>query len=165
MVAAHTKRKFDDCEELSSEAYAPAKHTKVAPVTDAIITQDVDMGGMDDAPSPAPSLASLATTASSQGSPAYPHFDLYPFPSFGADADMTDSTLDPRKAFASSHSRSDSNIGLLQPQSISGDFVHHGTNCSQIPRLRMASHPGLEGRRSLWSHCVECGAVAMVSTS
>ncbi|KAG8744444.1 hypothetical protein FRC10_010114 [Ceratobasidium sp. 414] len=164
MVVAHTKRKFDDCEEVSSEACTPTKHTKVAPVTNAIITPDVDMGGMDDAPSPAPSLASLAT-ASSQGSPSYPHFDLYPFPSFGGDADMMDPSADPRKAFASSHSRSDSGIGLLQPQSMSGDIVHHGINCSQIPRLRMASHPGLDGRRSLWSHCIECGAVEMVSTS
>ncbi|QRV96619.1 hypothetical protein RhiJN_24637 [Ceratobasidium sp. AG-Ba] len=126
MVPGLSKRKFDDCEEPSYEAFAPAKHTKVAPTTDAIITEDVDMGGMDDAPSPAPSLASLATSASSQGSPAYPHFDLYPFPSFGGDADMMDTSTDPRKAFASSHSRSDSSIGLLQPQSISGDFVHHG---------------------------------------
>ncbi|KAG8683437.1 hypothetical protein FRC09_016080, partial [Ceratobasidium sp. 395] len=64
MVSANIKRKFDDCEELSYEAPTPTKHTKVAPVTNAIITEDIDMGGMDDAPSPAPSLASLATTAS-----------------------------------------------------------------------------------------------------
>jgi len=159
----NAKRKFDDCEEPSYEAYIPIKHTKVAPTTEAIVTQDIDMD--DDAPSPAPSLASLATTASSQGSPAYPNFDLYPFPSYGGDADMMDSEFDPRKSFASTSSRSDSNVGLLQPQSMSGDLIHHGASCSQIPRLRMASHPGLDGRRSLWSHCIECGAVEMVSNS
>lgn len=162
-MAFTTKRKFDDSEETSTTAYVPVKQTKVAPTTEAIITEDVDMDN-DDAPSPAPSLASLATTASSHSSPAYPHFDLYPFPSSG-DADMIDSNLDPRKNAFSTHSRSDSAVGLLQPQSITGDFVHHGANCSQIPRLRMASHPGLDGRRSLWSHCIECGAVEMVSNS
>lgn len=165
MVSMMAKRKFDDSEDLSYQTYAPAKHSKVAPVTEPIVTEDIDMG-MDDAPSPAPSLASLATTASSQGSPSYPNFDLYPFPTFG-DADMMDSNSAPdfRKNSGSTSSRSDSNVGLLQPQTVSGDFVHHGTNCSQIPRLRMASHPGLDGRRSLWSHCIECGAVEMVTTS
>ncbi|KDN46413.1 hypothetical protein RSAG8_04357, partial [Rhizoctonia solani AG-8 WAC10335] len=116
----------------------------------------------DDAPSPAPSLASLATTASSHDSPAYPHFDLYPFPTFG-DADMMDSN--PAFDSGKQGNRSDSTIGLMQPQTIASDFVHHGASCSQIPRLRLASHPGLEGRRSLWSHCIECGAVEMVSNS
>lgn len=87
MVSMMAKRKFDDSEDVH-QTYAPAKvcpsppmdpprpvcsfiwphqHTKVAPVTEPIITEDIDMG-MEDAPSPAPSLASLATTASSQGS-------------------------------------------------------------------------------------------------
>lgn len=158
---AFTKRKFDDAQELAHDAYVPIKHTKVAPTAEPMVTEDIDMGS-DDAPSPAPSLASLATTASSHNSPAYPHFDLYPFPTSG-DADMMDSNpvFDSRK-----HAdRSDSTIGLMQPQTIASDFIHHGANCSQIPRLRLASHPGLDGRRSLWSHCIECGAVEMVSNS
>lgn len=156
-MAFNTKRKFDDAEELAHDAYVPVKHTKVAPIAEPVVTEDVDMGS-DDAPSPAPSLASLATTASSHNSPAYPHFDLYPFPTSG-DADMMDSNpaFDPRK-----QARSDSTVGLMQPQTAANDFIHHGANCSQIPRLRIASHPGLDGRRSLWSHCIECGAVEMV---
>ncbi|KAF8606284.1 hypothetical protein BDV93DRAFT_364877 [Ceratobasidium sp. AG-I] len=164
MVSMMSKRKFDDSEDTSYQSFAPVKHTKVAPVTEPIVTEDIDMG-MEDASSPAPSLASLAT-ASSQDSPAYPNFDLYPFPTFD-DADMmdSDSAVDFRKNSGSTSSRSDSNIGLMQPQTVSGDFVHHGSSCTQIPRLRMASHAGLDGHRSLWSHCIECGAVEMVSTS
>ncbi|CAE6499001.1 unnamed protein product [Rhizoctonia solani] len=158
-MAFISKRKFDDAEELFQDTHVSTKHTKVAPMAEPVVTEDVDMGS-DDAPSPAPSLASLATTASSHNSPSYPHFDLYPFPTSG-DADMMDSN----PAFDYMKQRSDSTVGLMQPQTIAGDFVHHGTNCSQIPRLRLASHPGLEGRRSLWSHCIECGAVEMVSTS
>ncbi|CAE6412586.1 unnamed protein product [Rhizoctonia solani] len=125
-MAFNIKRKFDDAEELTHDAYVPVKHTKVAPIVEPVVTEDVDMGS-DDAPSPAPSLASLATTASSHNSPAYPHFDLYPFPSSG-DADMMDSNpaFDPRKQSSSTHSRSDSIIGLMQPQTIASDFVHHG---------------------------------------
>ncbi|CAE6447799.1 unnamed protein product [Rhizoctonia solani] len=119
-MAFLTKRKFDDAEELAQGAYVPTKHTKVAPIAEPVVTEDVDMGS-DDAPSPAPSLASLATTASSHNSPAYPHFDLYPFPTFG-DADMdSNPAFDPRKT-----NRSDSTIGLMQPQTIASDFVHHG---------------------------------------
>ncbi|KAG8731492.1 hypothetical protein FRC11_003999 [Ceratobasidium sp. 423] len=125
-MAFNTKRKFDDAEELAHDAYVPVKHTKVAPIAEPVVTEDVDMGS-DDAPSPAPSLASLATTASSHNSPAYPHFDLYPFPSSG-DADMMDSNpaFDLRKQTSSTYSRSDSIIGLMQPQTIASDFVHHG---------------------------------------
>ncbi|KAJ1305802.1 hypothetical protein OPQ81_010532 [Rhizoctonia solani] len=122
-MAFNTKRKFDDAEEFTQCAYVPAKHTKVASIAEPVVTEDVDMGN-DDAPSPTPSLASLATTASSHNSPAYPHFDLYPFPTSG-DADMIDSdpAFDPRKQASN---RSDSTVGLMQPQTATNDFVHHG---------------------------------------
>ncbi|KAB5592848.1 hypothetical protein CTheo_3708 [Ceratobasidium theobromae] len=119
------KRKFDDSEVASHQAYVPLKLTKVAPSAEPTITEDVDMGN-EDAPSPAPSLASLTTTTSSHSSPAYPHFDLYPFPSSG-DADMMDSPAsDFRKHSSSIYSRTDSTIGLMQPQTASNDLVHHG---------------------------------------
>ncbi|CAE6423983.1 unnamed protein product [Rhizoctonia solani] len=118
-MAFNSKRKFDDAEELVQDTYVPVKHTKVAPITEPMVTEDVDMGS-DDAPSPAPSLASLATTASSHNSPAYPHFDLYPFPTSG-------DGMDSNPAFDSmKHARSDSTVGLMQPQTIASDFVHHG---------------------------------------
>ncbi|CAE6405080.1 unnamed protein product [Rhizoctonia solani] len=119
-MAFISKRKFDDAEELFQDTHVSTKHTKVAPMVEPVVTEDVDMGS-DDAPSPAPSLASLATTASSHNSPAYPHFDLYPFPTSG-DADMMESN----PAFDYMKQRSDSTVGLMQPQTIAGDFVHHG---------------------------------------
>ena len=54
-----------------------------------------------------------------------------------------------------------SSIGLLQPASTA---LQHGGNCTQIPRLRMASHAGIDGKRTLWSHCENCGAIDMVSS-
>lgn len=58
---------------------------------------------------------------------SYPNFDLYPFPIYGdADTMDSDSAFDFRKNSGSTSSRSDSNIGLMQPQTVSGDFVHHG---------------------------------------
>ena len=35
-------------------------------------------------------------------------------------------------------------------------------NCSQIPKLRMACAAGLNGQRTMWAHCEQCGAIEMV---
>ncbi|KAK7472876.1 hypothetical protein VKT23_000984 [Stygiomarasmius scandens] len=51
------------------------------------------------------------------------------------------------------------NVGLLQPQ---GGFAHHGSRCSSIPKLRVACAPGLNGERTMWSFCEDCGAISMV---
>ncbi|ELU45098.1 hypothetical protein AG1IA_00869 [Rhizoctonia solani AG-1 IA] len=109
-MAFNSKRKFDDAEELARETYISVKHTKVAPIAEPMVTEDVDMAG-DNAPSPAPSLASLATTASSHNSREF-HFD----------ADMMDSDpgFDPRKQASN---RSDSTVGLMQPQTIARSFL------------------------------------------
>ncbi|KAJ3759663.1 hypothetical protein EV360DRAFT_41482 [Lentinula raphanica] len=53
------------------------------------------------------------------------------------------------------------NVGLLQPHT---DFKHHGTSCSTIPKLRVACAPGLNGNRTMWSFCEECGAISMVNS-
>jgi len=53
------------------------------------------------------------------------------------------------------------NVGLMQP---SGSFAHHGTSCSQIPKLRMACAAGPDGRRTMWSSCEDCGAISMVDS-
>ncbi|KZP34305.1 hypothetical protein FIBSPDRAFT_906428 [Athelia psychrophila] len=53
------------------------------------------------------------------------------------------------------------NIGLLQPSS---SFKHHGTGCQQIPKLRIACSPGLNGSRTMWSFCEECGAISQVDS-
>ncbi|THV06801.1 hypothetical protein K435DRAFT_773118 [Dendrothele bispora CBS 962.96] len=52
------------------------------------------------------------------------------------------------------------NVGLLQPYS---GFAHHGSHCSSIPKLRVACAPGLNGQRTMWSFCEDCGAISMVN--
>ncbi|TRM69745.1 hypothetical protein BD626DRAFT_563471 [Schizophyllum amplum] len=48
--------------------------------------------------------------------------------------------------------------GRRQP----GGFMDHGTNCTQIPKLRVACAAGPNGRRAMWSHCEQCGNIWMV---
>ncbi|KIY46168.1 hypothetical protein FISHEDRAFT_31714, partial [Fistulina hepatica ATCC 64428] len=50
-------------------------------------------------------------------------------------------------------------VGLLQP---SPGFSHHGSGCSQIPKLRVACSAGLNDQRTMWSFCEQCGAISMV---
>ncbi|KAH7888640.1 hypothetical protein F5I97DRAFT_1854271 [Phlebopus sp. FC_14] len=52
-------------------------------------------------------------------------------------------------------------VGLLQPAS---SFTHHGTNCSQVPKLRVACSSGPGGLRTMWSFCEQCGAISMVDS-
>ncbi|KDQ21368.1 hypothetical protein BOTBODRAFT_25803 [Botryobasidium botryosum FD-172 SS1] len=86
----------------------------------------------------------------------YPRFELYPEVPVLMDCDS------PASSSPSTPSEELPNaIGLLQPKAPT-QFAHHGT-CSQIPRLRLSSHPGQSGTRSLWSHCLECGAIEQVS--
>lgn len=107
----------------------------------------------------------------------YPSFDLYPLPSFcndGLDSNSDNSALSPNCP-----------VGLLQPSS---PFIHHGyavkfflmfifyliqrllsffacqfrANCTQIPKLRIACASGVNGYRTMWSHCESCGAISVV---
>lgn len=103
---------------------------------------------------------------------AYPYFDLYP---------AEDQAFN---AFDSPVSEASKPVGLLQPKNPS--FTHHGyvslvprcylpsltkihvllyrQSCSQIPKLRVACSPGLNGSRTMWAHCEQCGAIEMVHT-
>ncbi|EKM80827.1 hypothetical protein AGABI1DRAFT_98948 [Agaricus bisporus var. burnettii JB137-S8] len=108
-------------------------------------------------------LSSDASSTSSNGSnspvlesPLYPAFNIYPLPFFNDDGSVQ----------SNSHSYShyanqslDHHAGLLQP--LSG-FRHHGSGCSQIPKLRIACSSGLNGQRTMWSFCEQCGAISMV---
>lgn len=89
-------------------------------------------------------LSSNASTSSSDSLIVdYPTFNLYPLPVFDNAPSIP------------------KNIGLLQPN---GSFTHHGTNCSQIPKLRMACAAGPDGRRTMWSFCEDCGSISMVDS-
>ncbi|KAI0091533.1 hypothetical protein BDY19DRAFT_991228 [Irpex rosettiformis] len=96
--------------------------------------------------STASTASSLSYNSSLQNSPSsppcYPEFILYP------SVDQSAANYSPKP------------VGLMQPKS----FTHHGQNCSQIPKLRMACASGINGQRTMWAHCEQCGAIEMVDT-
>ncbi|KAH8107852.1 hypothetical protein BXZ70DRAFT_16615 [Cristinia sonorae] len=104
----------------------------------------------------------LVSDASSTGSylesprtsPSYPAFDLYPHNPNTMSIDDAD--------YFNCPANSSPRVGLMQPKGTG--FTHHGQNCSQIPKLRMACSSGPNGQRTMWAHCEECGAIEMVDT-
>ncbi|GLB44918.1 hypothetical protein LshimejAT787_1802550 [Lyophyllum shimeji] len=90
-------------------------------------------------------------------SPAYPTFDLYPLPFFNAEGSVN--TNSHNYAHYATQTPTTPPIGLLQP---SNSLIHHGSGCSQVPKLRVACAPGLNGQRTMWSFCEQCGAISMV---
>jgi hypothetical protein len=102
------------------------------------------------------SSASSASISPVIETPVCPSFDFYPVPFFGNE-DSVDSDLQSDSYEASQQLK----IGLLQP---SAAFKHHGTSCSQIPKLRVACASGPSGQRTMWSFCEQCGAISMVDT-
>jgi len=97
-------------------------------------------------------------------SSCYPSFELYPEVETPMDVDMdasSDSPLHSHHQHSPSTASTDSHLGLMQP-STGTTALQHGGNCTQIPRLRLSSHAGLNGCRTLWSHCESCGAIEMV---
>ncbi|CAK5281367.1 unnamed protein product [Mycena citricolor] len=103
-----------------------------------------------------PSNVSSVSTNSNPSSPAYPAFDLYPLPFFGADGNV-----DPNSHSYAHYAQQPPSppVGLLQPSS---SFSHHGTGCSQIPKLKVACASGINGQRTMWSFCEQCGSISMV---
>ncbi|KIP02930.1 hypothetical protein PHLGIDRAFT_26358 [Phlebiopsis gigantea 11061_1 CR5-6] len=89
---------------------------------------------------------------SPSSSPYYPDFVLYP----SIDRAPTNTP----NYFDSSSQSSPKPVGLIQPGK--NAFTHHGQKCSQIPKLRMACASGLNGSRTMWAHCEQCGAIEMV---
>jgi len=106
------------------------------------------------------SASSNSSSSPLSGSPAasYPTFDIYPMPFFNAEGSVNTKSHDYSHITRSLPSPS---VGLLQPTSA---FVHHGTGCSQVPKLRVACNPGLNGQRTMWSFCEQCGAISMVES-
>ncbi|KAI0373535.1 hypothetical protein BV20DRAFT_1100621 [Pilatotrama ljubarskyi] len=102
-----------------------------------------------------PSNASYASSSTSD-SPRNSLFDLYPNEPDSYMAVASHGFPDP------SLNTLEKPVGLLQPKR--NGFTHHGQNCNQIPKLRMACSAGPNGRRSMWAHCEECGAIEMVDS-
>ncbi|KAJ7209572.1 hypothetical protein GGX14DRAFT_364586 [Mycena pura] len=103
------------------------------------------------------SSTSSGSDSPSSMSPAFPGFDQLPLPFFSADGNV-----DPNSHnfvhYAVQQSPS-TLVGLLQPSS---EFNHHGSGCSQIPKLKVACASGSNGQRTMWSFCEQCGAISMV---
>ncbi|KAF8070312.1 hypothetical protein FPV67DRAFT_1561170 [Lyophyllum atratum] len=108
-------------------------------------------------PSNVSSTSSDGSSSSLTNSPAYPSFDLYPLPFFNSEGSVNPNSHN--YAHYATQSPTTPPVGLLQP---TGSFAHHGTGCSQVPKLRVACAPGLNGQRTMWSFCEQCGAISMV---
>lgn len=159
------KRKLEvDADDVS---HSQPKQLKLVPFPNIELDNDVLMS--DAEPDYLPEMfhtrhqsnaSSIGSNASDSpvGNSHYPTFDLYPLPFF------TDSGLvDPDSHNYSRYSRQSPNpqIGLIQP---ANGFVHHGSNCTQIPKLKIACASGINGQRTMWSHCEQCGAISMVES-
>ncbi|KAJ7928600.1 hypothetical protein B0H13DRAFT_1860457 [Mycena leptocephala] len=159
------KRKFAEDSDDASVTGPNAKQLKLVPFPNYQADEDSCMSEAEPISYGAhhtrfPSNVSSASSASdspSSASPAYPTFDLYPLPFFGADGNV-----DPNShnfAHYAAQQPPSPSVGLLQPSSA---FTHHGSGCSQIPKLKVACASGLNGQRTMWSFCEQCGAISMV---
>jgi len=162
------KRKFDG--DADAE-YSAAKQLKLDLVPFPNFDNDV---AMSDAPYEEPHHVRLSSSASSTSSseyspsplssvPQYPEFNLYPFAFFDQSTQLGTQDIDEfgRPRYTHPSPTLDS-VSLLQPTQAS-PFTHHGRTCTQIPKLRVACSPGVNGTRTMWSHCEECGAIEMVA--
>ncbi|KAF8321630.1 hypothetical protein DL93DRAFT_2072385 [Clavulina sp. PMI_390] len=101
----------------------------------------------------APSMsASPASSPESSPTSEYPIFQLYPeLPDPNAmDLDHSSPADSPRQDV----------VGLLGLE-VLGD---KHASCTQTPRLQIANYPGLEGRRAMYTQCMQCGGISQVNT-
>jgi len=160
------KRKFsEDSDNAFLDGRNNAKQLKLVPFPNYLVDEDSVMSeaeplSFDQHHTRFPSNVSSASSASESSpssSPPYPTFDLYPLPFFSADG-----TVNPNShnfAHYAAQQPPSPSVGLLQPSS---SFSHHGSGCSQIPKLKVACASGLNGQRTMWSFCEQCGAISMV---
>ncbi|KAJ7668414.1 hypothetical protein DFH06DRAFT_1181616 [Mycena polygramma] len=157
------KRKFTEDSDDASLGPNNAKQLKLVPFPNYQPDEDSLMTDAEPIPYGAhhtrfPSNVSSASSAldSPSSTSPYPTFDLYPLPFFGADGNVDPNSHNFAHYAAQPPSPP---VGLLQP---SGAFAHHGSGCSQIPKLKVACASGLNGQRTMWSFCENCGAISMV---
>jgi len=157
------KRKFD-LESSDDDAPNNAKQLKMIPFPN-IDSDDVLMCDAEPLypevhsrlPSNVSSTSSNGSSSPLTNSSAYPTFDLYPLPFFNSEGSVNPNSHN--YAHYATQPPTTPPVGLLQPSS---SFAHHGTGCSQVPKLRVACAPGLNGERTMWSFCEQCGAISMV---
>ncbi|KAF9241645.1 hypothetical protein BU15DRAFT_87216 [Melanogaster broomeanus] len=146
------KRKLDlDSTEDYPQFWQAAKQLKLVPFPGYEPENDVAMSDSSSSDSepffPESHHTRLVSTVSSTSSTV--DFDSPLYPRYNAHQP----TLDP--------SESPKVIGLMQPAS---SLSHHGSHCSQIPKLRVACSASPDGSRTMWSFCEQCGAISMVDS-
>ncbi|KAK7057411.1 hypothetical protein R3P38DRAFT_2840801 [Favolaschia claudopus] len=155
------KRKFADDSE-SASCPTSAKQLKLVPWPNYQPDEDSCMSEADPIAYHTRFPSNVSTASSNLDSPSatatsYPAFNLYPLPFFGPDGSVN--TNSHSFAHYSARQTPSPPVGLLQPSS---SFSHHGSSCSQIPKLKVACAPGVNGQRTMWSYCEQCGAIDMV---
>lgn len=41
--------------------------------------------------------------------------------------------------------------------------LNFAPSCTQLPRLQIANYPGLEGRRAMFTQCMQCGGISQIT--
>ncbi|KAJ3788622.1 hypothetical protein GGU11DRAFT_569908 [Lentinula aff. detonsa] len=152
------KRKFDG--DSDDAVYQNTKQLKLVPFPNYEPDKDCTMSEAQPFyehyhfrnTSSASSASSYASGSPTTPPSSFPSIEPYPL-SLLPDVSMS--------SVSYTNQVSISNVGLLQPHT---DFKHHGSSCSTIPKLRVACAPGLNGNRTMWSFCEECGAISMVNS-
>ncbi|CAL1708156.1 unnamed protein product [Somion occarium] len=161
-MALKRKLSFDFEDDV---AYSTAKQPKLFPFPKTDLDSDVAMS--EDAVPELPPLSiptqsfhtrlhsnASSTSSAYSDSPRNSPFDLYP--QEGQEEMSVDTN------YFNQPAQQQRSVGLFQPRGSA--FTHHGQTCSQIPKLRMACSSGLHGKRSMWAHCEQCGAIEMVDS-
>ncbi|KZV82137.1 hypothetical protein EXIGLDRAFT_702935 [Exidia glandulosa HHB12029] len=158
------KRKFsDELLDTSAAVQFPRQAKRQFSYNDLpSATMDVDMAMDCDASahtsSSTPEQSPTALPAQGEAPSQYPAFDLYPLPSFAMDCDMGMQTNNTQPTTPVD----DAKVGIMQPTTAHVGGSVHGPHCTSIPKLRLSCSAGLMGRRTMWTHCEQCGAIEMV---
>ncbi|CAG7853896.1 SubName: Full=Uncharacterized protein {ECO:0000313/EMBL:CCA67928.1} [Serendipita indica DSM 11827] len=170
------KRKYSDEEQEFDDSYAQPVHKRIAIRTQAPANQgqmDIEMGFDDVSAAQTPN-----DDSSSIFTAAYPPTSqsLYPFPTKKDDMDCDDGAYSPETSVSPlskmasdpvhgqvvdnrypSNASSIAASTLLQPRTRNASCT-----CPQIPRLVLAQYANEDGKKTMWSHCTNCGAMDMV---
>jgi hypothetical protein len=174
------KRKFEDEVDAPKPQTFKRPSCATRPVNLPSISLDVDMGTgvtqpqytfnpvVIEQPSSPYSIPSSATSSYLPTSQAF-----YPFPSMDNEvmecddlspiSKLSRTASDPvyeNRYPSNASTNSTLSNGLMQPKD--QGYGHHGSGCTQIPKLRLSAYPNADGERTMWTHCEECGAIEMI---
>ncbi|KAJ7647517.1 hypothetical protein FB45DRAFT_893645 [Roridomyces roridus] len=157
------KRKFAPDSDDLIDGPNNAKQLKLIPFPNYVPDEDACMSEAEPLAHHTrfPSNASSISDASSSSTESpYPTFNLYPLPFFTPDGSVNPNSHN--FAHYAVQQPPSPPVGLIQPSS---GFTHHGSGCTQIPKLKVACAPGLNGTRTMWAFCEQCGSISSVDSS